>query len=177
MQRVPRHRFLDASRVFCAGFFLWDILHDLHGLRRGTIGQAEVLHLPVEALAVVLLLVNLHIGHRHEQTLRRIDADRARTLSALRDSFDDLVRDRFAAWGLSDAERDVALLAFRGLRIGEIAEARGTREGTVKAQLSAVFRKAGVTTRAEFMALFVDEFLDIGAASGSAEAKGGARRA
>lgn len=89
-------------------------------------------------------------------------ADRARLL-ALRGAFDGLMHKRFTAWGLTPAERDVALLTLRGLKIAEIAEARGVREGTVKAQLSTIFRKSGVATRTEFVALFIDEFLDLGA--------------
>ncbi|TCO69391.1 hypothetical protein EV655_11520 [Rhodovulum euryhalinum] len=42
---------------------------------------------------------------------------------------------------------------------------RGTREGTVKAQMSAILHKSGVKTRAEFLALFMDEFIDLGVGS------------
>jgi DNA-binding CsgD family transcriptional regulator len=71
---------------------------------------------------------------------------------------------RFDEWELTSSERDVALLSFRGMKTAEIAAARGTRVGTVKAQLSSVFHKAGVSTKSEFLALFMDAFLDLGAA-------------
>ena len=41
----------------------------------------------------------------------------------------------------------MALLALKGLTIGEIAALRATREGTVKAQCAAIYRKAGVSGR------------------------------
>ena len=58
------------------------------------------------------------------------------------------------------AERDIALLSLRGSRISDIAKMRNTSEGTVKAQLSAVYHKSGINTRSELLAFFMDEFLD-----------------
>ncbi|MBK1634576.1 helix-turn-helix transcriptional regulator [Rhodovulum adriaticum] len=161
MKRVPRNKFLDGCRIFCAGFFLWDIVDDLVKLQPSVLSYSDIVHMTIEALAVAVLLFSLRVSYQREHVLRRIGHDKDRTLSALRDCFDSLLRERFAEWELSAAESDVALLAFRGLRIGEIAAARGTREGTVKAQLSSVFRKAGVATRAEFMSLFIEDFLDL----------------
>ena len=57
---------------------------------------------------------------------------------------------------------DVALLTIRGLSICRIAELRHTQQGTIKAQLSAIFRKAGVSSRTELLAMFMDELLDFG---------------
>jgi len=164
-------------QISCLAFFSVDVSVDLFrvGHDGSPPGIVEVLHLAFEALAVFLLATSLWMGLEYEGALRRLGDHKDSTLTALRACFDDLVKDRFNQWALSDAERDVALLAFRGLRISEIADLRGTREGTVKAQMSSIFRKANVTTRAEFLALFMDEFLDIAAAStvsGNAEGIG-----
>lgn len=75
-------------------------------------------------------------------------------------AFMELVETRFGEWGLTPSERDVAMFALKGLNISEIAELRGTSDGTVKAQSSAVYRKADVTGRGQFVSLFVDELLD-----------------
>ncbi|MCV2881309.1 helix-turn-helix transcriptional regulator [Actibacterium sp. XHP0104] len=69
----------------------------------------------------------------------------------------------FDRWNLSAAERDVALLSLKGLKISQIAEFRQTREGTVKAQLNAIFRKAGVSSRPELLAQCLDVILELGA--------------
>ena len=53
----------------------------------------------------------------------------------------------------------MALLAVKGLSIAEIAQMRNTREGTVKAQNAAVYRKAGVSGRAELMSVFMEEIV------------------
>lgn len=167
MRRLKPRSLMHITQLSCATFFTGDVAYDLLVLKQaGTLPDlAEILYLAFEGLAAAFLVVSLWMGVEYERALRSIGDDKDSTLSALRACFDDLINARFDQWALSQAERDVALLAFRGLRISEIAELRGTREGTVKAQMSSVFHKAGVTTRAEFLALFMDEFLDFGVAS------------
>jgi len=167
MQRLKPRRGMRAMQLGCATFFAGDVIYDLFELasRKTIPGLVDSLHLGAESLAVGLLVASLRTGAEYERALRSLGEDKDQTLAALRASFDDLVRARFDQWALSQAERDVALLAFRGLRISEIAALRGTREGTVKAQMSSVLQKAGVKTRAEFLALFMDEFIDLGVGS------------
>lgn len=62
-------------------------------------------------------------------------------------------------WGLTDAERAIALLLLKGLSMREIAEARGTSERTVRQQALAVYRKAGLEGRAELAAFFLEDLL------------------
>jgi DNA-binding CsgD family transcriptional regulator len=73
-----------------------------------------------------------------------------------------LLDEYFSQWGLSASESDVALLAVKGLSITEIAGIRGSREGTVKAQLNAVYRKAGVGNRSQLLSMFIEELMDDG---------------
>ncbi len=62
-------------------------------------------------------------------------------------------------WMLSSAEREVALLLLKGLAHKEIAEVRGTSEKTVRQQALAVYRKAGLSGRAELSAFFLEDLL------------------
>ena len=82
-------------------------------------------------------------------------------LRLLRGEMDHFVRNKFTHWGLSPAERDIATYMLKGLSISEIATARATAEGTIKAQSLSIFRKTGVNSRTELMSLFIDEFLDV----------------
>ncbi|MBU4530202.1 MAG: helix-turn-helix transcriptional regulator [Hoeflea sp.] len=121
------------------------------------------LHLASEVFATVLLFVAFGLSSRyllqHRAELRRAE----QRASSLRSDFSGLVSHRFAEWGLSPAECEIALLTLKGLRIAEISRLRGTCEGTVKAHLSAIFRKSGVKSRPELLAKFVDDFLDFAA--------------
>ena len=81
-------------------------------------------------------------------------------------SFAEVLETAFAGWSLTPAERDVALLVIKGFSIAEIAGLRGAREGTVRAQCAAVYRKAGVSGRAQLLGHFIDDVLaglDLGA--------------
>jgi len=62
----------------------------------------------------------------------------------------------FAKWGLTEAERDVALLLLKGLSHKEIAAARHTSEGTVRQQALGIYRKAGLTGRSNLAAFFLE---------------------
>ena len=87
-----------------------------------------------------------------------------RKLRALRGDLDRILSDRFDRWGLTPAQRDVALLTVRGLRLSEIAQHRGSAKGPIKAHLGAVFRAAGVRTRAGLVGLLMEDSLDFAAA-------------
>ena len=62
-------------------------------------------------------------------------------------------------WKLTEAEREVALLLLKGLSLREIAALRATSERTVRQQSLAVYRKAGLTGRAELSAFFLEDLL------------------
>lgn len=70
-------------------------------------------------------------------------------------------------WGLTEAERDVALLVLKGLSMKEIADARGTAERTARQQALAVYRKAGLGGRAELSAFFLEDLLLPSSAAGA----------
>ena len=74
-------------------------------------------------------------------------------------AFFDVVQDKFDEWGLTPSERDVALFLIRGYSNTEIAELRGTSEGTIKAQSTAGFRKADVTGRPQFLSAVLEDLL------------------
>ena len=86
--------------------------------------------------------------HRAEERLRRASG-----------AFMDLLQERFAEWGLTPSERDVALFAIKGMSTAEIARLRSTSEGTVKAQTNAIYRKAGVSGRPQLLSLFIDDLM------------------
>jgi putative tricarboxylic transport membrane protein len=65
----------------------------------------------------------------------------------------------FDTWNLTSAERDVALLMLKGLRLNEIADARGTSERTVRQQAQVVYRKANLKGRSELAAYFLEDIM------------------
>lgn len=66
---------------------------------------------------------------------------------------------QFDKWGLTRAEREVALLQLKGLRHKEIAGLRQTSERTVRQQALSVYRKAGLNGRTDLAAFFLEDLL------------------
>jgi DNA-binding CsgD family transcriptional regulator len=142
---------LAGVQALCATWFLADVLMEIPEIWLNPYHQVP------EVLAVVLLWVGTAISVRKiAGMLRRSDAIEARLQTASR-AFQDLVEEAFGRWGVTEAERDVAILTLKGLSISEIAEARGTRPGTVRAQCVSLYRKAGVGNRLQLLSLFMDE--------------------
>ena len=67
------------------------------------------------------------------------------------------VSEQFGQWGLTPAEREVALLLLKGQSHKEIAAATGRSERTVRQHAVAAYHKAGVAGRAELAAFFLGD--------------------
>ena len=66
---------------------------------------------------------------------------------------------QFDKWGLTPAERDIALLQLKGLRHKEIADLRNTSERTVRQQALSIYKKAGLSGRTDLAAFFLEDLL------------------
>lgn len=82
-----------------------------------------------------------------------------RKLKDASNAFMEVMAEHFDQWGLTPAERDVALFSLKGMTVNQIAELRGTSTGTVKAQTNAIYRKAGVNGRPQLLSLFIDDLI------------------
>lgn len=144
----------------CTVFFVADILSSYIGFSSKPI--AWKLREMIEVGAAIGLLLGFLLGMvaltRTQKRRRDAEARLKRAASA----FMDVVETDFNEWGLTPAERDVALFLIKGLTVPEIAAMRSTSEGTVKAQTNAIYRKAGVGGRSQLLSLFIDELMDEG---------------
>lgn len=142
-------------QAVCTVFFISDIVTSVLGLRAVPISwQTREL---LEIGAALGLVLGLVLGTLALFRARRAVADARTRLRRAQGAFQDLLDERFTAWGLTPAERDVALFAIKGMTTAEIAQLRGTSEGTVKAQTNAIYRKAGVSGRPQLLGLLLDD--------------------
>ncbi len=146
-----------AVQAVCTIIFMWDLIATVLGLRASPISwQTREL---MELGAALGLIIGLGFGAitliRAERRSARIEAQ----LRVASGAFAEILEERFADWGLTPAEREVALFAIKGLSLSEIASVRSTSEGTVKAQTNAVYRKAGVSGRPQLLSLFLDDLM------------------
>lgn len=84
------------------------------------------------------------------------DAWRDRARQSL-ESLGQAVDDQFGRWGLTPAEREVALLLLKGHGHKQIAASSGRSERTVRQHAVTVYRKAGLGGRAELAAFFLED--------------------
>ncbi|WP_255471231.1 helix-turn-helix transcriptional regulator [Paracoccus sp. M683] len=147
-----------ALQTVCAVYLLRDIVLSLLGVSFEPLAWQYVEYLDIGAafgliagiaLGARMLFSSLRQRHRAEEKLRQ-----AKT------AFMQLIDQKFGDWGLSPAERDVALFSIKGLSVAEIAALRGTSDGTIKAQAAAVYRKAGVGNRHQLLSLFIEDLFD-----------------
>jgi len=148
-----------------AVFFVGDVVVDL-------------LHAPLAEHALLELLVTLAlivgIGLNACQLRRMLERMQVqdRALGTARGDLARIVETQFETWCLTPAERDVGFLALKGLDAAEIAAIRGAAKGTVRAQLTRIYAKAGVSGRAQFAAWFVEDLLDGGLGTAGSNPKG-----
>ncbi|MFW5968033.1 MAG: helix-turn-helix transcriptional regulator [Persicimonas sp.] len=69
------------------------------------------------------------------------------------------IEHQFERWGLTPAEKEVALLMLKGLSHADIAEVRGVSDRTVRQQAHVVYKKAGLDGRADLAAFFLEDLL------------------
>jgi len=137
----------------CAVFFAADAFTDLRltGINAHTVFEGVV----TLALGLGTVVTAIVTRRTIEDTRRAAEA-----LSLAKGAFAQVMTSRFALWQLTPAEGDVAMFTLKGLDVAEIAAARGSAPGTVRVQLAAIYRKADVSSRTQFAAIFLDDLMD-----------------
>lgn len=134
---------------------------------------ASVGHLLAELSVVILasfgslqLIRRLGQARREADELRREVATTQAAAEAWRTKARDHLRglacaidEQFAAWELTRAEREVALLLLKGLSMKEVGEVRDVSPRTVRQQAHAVYQKGGLAGRADLSAFFLEDLL------------------
>lgn len=139
-------------------FFVGDVIGDLRE-------DPTSVHFIFEAVVTVALVLGLLFGaFALRRTIELLRAQEA-ALHVARGALAQVIDAQFQGWALTPAERDVGFLALKGLDVAEIAGLRGAAQGTVRAQLTRIYSKAGVSGRAQFAAFFVEDLLGEGVAA------------
>ncbi len=126
----------------------------------------EVSLIGAEAAASVLLWRgwwrSRHVLAETRHVLETHDAERAmwrKTAEAALTGFARALDERFSAWGLTPAEREIALRLLKGHSHKQIAFETGRSERTIRQHAVAIYQKSGLGGRAELSAFFLDDLL------------------
>jgi len=147
---------LMAVQLACAVFFVSDAARDY--MNEGGLARLDR-HLAVEIVATAALLAAIVVEGRFLHGLIRRKARLEQGLANASAEVHAVIEAQFGEWRLSPAERDIAMFLVKGLGTQEIADMRASAEGTVKAHFAAIFRKAGVHSRAELLSVLIDRLL------------------
>ncbi len=165
---TPKLRLRESNRrqpAALAGFFLLQTMATVFFVGDAIsemILEPDTTHSITEAMVALALFLGMVFGGMAlRRTLELMRAQKA-ALVVASGALIDMIRAQFSHWGLTTAEADVAFLALKGLDVAELAELRGSAQGTIRAQLTKVYAKAGVSNRAQFAALFVEDLLGAG---------------
>jgi DNA-binding CsgD family transcriptional regulator len=121
----------------------------------------------VAALVANTMVWSRFLGVRSEAQVLALELGEARAEaeSWRREAYDVLrglavaIERTFDRWKLSASERELALLLLKGLPEEQIAEQRRATGREIREQASEIYRKSGLTGRAELLAFFVDDLL------------------
>ncbi|MEP3347672.1 MAG: helix-turn-helix transcriptional regulator [Litoreibacter sp.] len=148
---------LVAIQCLCGAYFLWEILSSILGLPPLPLrwDMRELL----EAGASIGLILGAILGVRLALIAQKATtrAETARQLTS--GEFNQVVDRYFAGLTLTAAETEVAWFVLKGMSLSEIADLRSTRIGTVKAQCTAIYKKAGVSGKSQLFSQLVEDIL------------------
>jgi len=138
----------------CVMFFVADVIHDM------VVDAEYTVHFYIEACFAILLSIVVAAQFVQLLVLRKNHLELIEKLNESGNDLHRVVEAQFARWNLSTSEYEVATLVFKGFSASEIADLRGTAVGTVKAQMSAIYRKADVKNLAELLMVVIDRVYD-----------------
>jgi DNA-binding NarL/FixJ family response regulator len=144
--------FVVALQAVAAVFFIVDAAADI----RET-GPSP--HVVVEAIIAAALLGGVVVGALQVRRMWTEGRRRQAALAVAAGALSEVAAQKFRDWKLTPAEADVAIFALKGLEVAEIAALRGSAAGTVRAQLTRVYEKAGVNSRAGLATLFLEDLM------------------
>jgi len=139
----------------CTLFFVSDAAVDWFGPQPQVQEPGDLL----EALITLCLVVSTVFTAFEIRNMLVTEKRLRQQIGVASGAFADILQTQFDVWGLTESEKIVALMGIKGYSISEIAEIRETKEGTIKAQNAAVYRKAGVSGRLQLLSHFVEDLI------------------
>lgn len=142
----------------------YDIIDDLSE-------KVPLEHIMHEALvfasSMAVILLQMKMTHNREKSLSHMDS-RLDQVSKERDefrakvkesseAFSHAVDEEFTKWGLTESEKDIAILLIKGLTMKEIADIRKSVESTVRQQAMSIYKKSKLEGRQQLAAYFLED--------------------
>jgi len=144
-------------QIVCVVYFVTDVINDVI-LMEGSSNYGNATWF--EAAATLGLSFGIVFEIRYLRDLMRSNREAQQNIRIATGALNEVISDYFRDWALTPSERDVAMFAIKGMSNGEIAGLRNSSEGTIKAHMNAVFRKARVSGRSQLISLLVEDLMN-----------------
>lgn len=119
----------------------------------------EIMVFLIAAIGALTLWLGLQSTQAELEISRQEAAEWRRESETHLRGLGDAIHKQFQRWALTTAESEVALLILKGLSHKDIAAIRGASERTIREQARVVYRKSGLSGRAELSAFFLEDLL------------------
>lgn len=160
-QRLVTQMILAAAALFFILDVTLDVSHHVTSLKAYDVN--ELLHTLMECFAVLGLLLATYQMHRDRHALESTLDTQTKQLSSVLSDVEERLNALASDKQLTTSEKDVMLLCLKGLSVEDIASARNVASSTVKVQLSSIYKKFGVKSRSELLAILLDEYKELNA--------------
>ena len=156
--------FIIVALFAIAGFSLFDLIEDFDE-------GVTIWHVAIEGSVFIISAIAFIILLKSTFKLKQQLADVTEFSQSLREEnqkfkqlskkyvsgLAETIDEQLSSWNLTKAEKEVAFMLIKGLSLKEIAEFRGTTEKTARTQSTAIYSKAGVTSRSQLSAFFLED--------------------
>lgn len=162
MSNDVHDRYTKAAILLFASIALliaWDVIADYRE-------SANFAHMAVEALVMAVaacgtVMLWLQLGQAESKLAQALVENEqwSRDNRELLQGLGAAIHKQFDCWRLTKAEAEIGLFILKGLSHKEIAQVRQTSERTIREQARALYRKSGLSGRAELSAYFLEDLL------------------
>jgi DNA-binding CsgD family transcriptional regulator len=149
---VKNRKITISLNLLVVTFFVYDLVEDYLSRDMGIEFFIEII---LFGMIVALLFYEMDAFYRVKTEYMK-EKGRVSRLSGELHAYIDT---EFNRWSLTQSEREVAWFLIRGYTFGEIAEARSTKEKTVRQQATAIYAKSETRNKGEFISLFLEDLL------------------
>ncbi len=133
-------------------YFSFDVVEDI------TIEQQGIIYITIEAMVFLSILLVLWFEiSRVIQLSSKVQVTEEK-VTRLRKQIHTAIHEEFESWGLTETEKNIALMLIKGLSMKEIAEVRGVKEKSVRQQATGIYTKSGLANRYELTSHFIESF-------------------
>lgn len=150
-------RTIAVIQLFAVVYFVADIWTDIVEQTR-SVADPEII---MDGVVAVALIAGLIVAARYARDMTAALRRRDQALAVARGALAEQLRLRFAEWGLTPGEAEIALFAIKGCNVAQIAGLRHSAAGTVRAQLSQIYAKAGVASQSMLVSSVIEDLLDV----------------